>query len=146
MTADATRIANVLSDYCFFVDRLDVETVIDLFTEDARFDLGLGRVFTGREELRRLYERLDVYTGTSHHLTNPRIDVNGDKATARSGIYAHHRRHDGSTMSVWGVYDDELDRKGDRWLIRRRSLRASLEEGGRPDPGRDAHFERLPRG
>lgn len=146
MTADATRIANILSDYCWFVDRVDIDAVIDLFTRDARFDLGFGRVFSGRDELRRLYERLDVYTGTSHHVTNPRIDVDGDAASARSGIYAYHHRHDGSTLSLWGVYTDELVREGDRWLIRRRALRASLEEGGRPDEDRGAHFERLPRG
>lgn len=142
----ATQIANVLSDYCWFVDRVDVDAILELFTGDAEFDLGFGRTFTGRDELRRLYERLDVYTGTSHHITNPRIDVDGDSATARSGIYAYHRRHDGSTMSLWGVYTDELVRRDGRWLIRRRALRASVEEGGRPDGGRDAHFERLPRG
>jgi ketosteroid isomerase-like protein len=145
-TDDATLIANVLSDYCWFVDRLDIESVLALFATDAEFDLGLGRVFAGRDELRRLYERLDVYSATSHHTTNPRITVDGDTATSRVGVYAHHQRHDGSRMTLWGVYLDELVRDGGRWLIGRRVLRASMVEGGRPDAGRDAQFEPLPRG
>jgi ketosteroid isomerase-like protein len=102
VSSSEVAIANLLSDYCWYVDRLDVDAVIDLFSDDAVFDLGQGRIHEGHAGLRELYRRLDVYTATSHHITNPRIDVRGDVATARSGIYAHHVRHDGTTMSLWG--------------------------------------------
>jgi ketosteroid isomerase-like protein len=145
MTSPEVAIAKLLSDYCWYVDRLEVDAVLDLFSGDAVFDLGQGRVYDGRAGLRDLYRRLDVYAATSHHITNPRIDVRGDEATARSGIHAHHVRHDGSTMTLWGVYLDELARVDGSWVITRRALRASAETGGRPEGGAATQFEVLPR-
>jgi ketosteroid isomerase-like protein len=139
-------IANLLADYCWHVDRLDVDAVVDLFTAEATFDLGLGRVHSGHDGLRSLYRRLQVYAATSHHVSNSRIVAGQETATARSGLYAHHVRHDGSTMTLWGVYTDELVRVDGRWLIDRRALRASAESGGRPEDGHPTQFEVLPRG
>jgi uncharacterized protein (TIGR02246 family) len=145
VTAEAD-IANLLADYCWYVDRLDVDGVLGLFSEDATFDLGQGRVHSGRDGLRSLYARLDVYAATSHHVSSSRIDVSGDEATARSGLYAYHVRHDGTVMSLWGVYLDDLVRVDGRWLIRSRSLRACAEAGGRPEGDHPTQFELLPRG
>lgn len=145
MIPPEVAIANLLSDYCWYVDRLDVEAVLDLFSDDAAFDLGQGRVYVGRAGLRELYRRLDVYAATSHHITNPRIDVEGDRARARSGIYAHHVRHDGTTMTLWGVYLDELVSVDGTWLVERRALRASAETGGRPEGDAPTQFTLLPR-
>jgi ketosteroid isomerase-like protein len=145
MTTARVAIANLLSDYCWYVDRLEVDAVLDLFAADAVFDLGQGRVHAGRSGLRELYRRLDVYAATSHHITNPRIDVQGDRARARSGIYAHHVRHDGTTMTLWGVYLDELVSVDGTWLIERRALRASAETGGRPEGDAATQFAVLPR-
>jgi ketosteroid isomerase-like protein len=144
LTAEV-EIANLLSDYCWYVDRLEVDSVMGLFTDDATFDLGHGRVHTGHASLRSLYDRLGVYAATSHHVSNPRIDAGTELATARSGLYAHHVRHDGSTMTLWGVYLDELVRVDGSWRISNRSLRASAESGGRPEGGQQTHFELLPR-
>lgn len=145
MTKPPVAIANLLSDYCWYVDRLEIDAVLDLFSADAVFDLGQGRVHAGRAGLRELYRRLDGYVATSHHITNPRIDVEGDRARARSGIYAHHVRHDGSTMTLWGVYLDELVSVDGTWLIERRALRASAETGGRPEGDAATQFALLPR-
>ena len=145
MPSVEVEIANLLSDYCWHVDRLEVGSVLGLFTPEAGFDLGHGRTFTGHAELRRLYQRLDVYAATSHHITNPRIDVRGERATSRAGLYAHHLRRDGSTLRLWGVYLDELVRLDDGWRISYRTLRACDEEGGRPEGDDPTHFERLPR-
>lgn len=145
MTAPEVAIANLLSDYCWFVDRLEVDSVLALFSEDAVFDLGQGRVHQGHDGLRDLFRRLDVYSATSHHITNPRIDVRGEKATARSGLYAHHVRHDGTTMTLWGVYLDELVQHDGAWCVTHRALRSSAETGGRPESGASTHFALLPR-
>jgi ketosteroid isomerase-like protein len=145
MTSDEQRIANLLADYCWHVDRRDVEAVLGLFTPDAAFDLGFGRIHRGRVELRRMYERLDAYTATSHHVAGPRIDLTGDTARVRAALYAFHRRPDNSELHLWGVYLDRLVRVGDSWLIDHRALRASAESGGIPEGGRATRFEPLPR-
>lgn len=145
MSSDEQQINNLLADYCWHVDRRDVESVVALFAPDGTFDLGFGRVHRGVRELREMYERLDVYTATSHHVTSPRIDVRADTATARSGLYAYHRRADDSELQLWGAYLDELRLVDGRWLITHRSLRASAERGGVPEDGRETRFEPLPR-
>lgn len=144
MTAEVD-IANLLADYCWYVDRLDIDAVLTLYTQDATFDLGHGRVHAGHDRLRSLYDRVQGYAATSHHVSNSRIDADGETATARSGLYAHHVRHDGSTMTLWGVYLDDLVLVDGRWLIRRRTLRAAAESGGRPEGGCPTQFELLPR-
>lgn len=143
--SDEQQITNALSDYCWYVDRRDVDAVLGLFTPDGTFDLGHGRVHRGQDSLRRLYERLDVYTATSHHLTNPHITVAGETAAVRSGLYAYHRRADSSELHLWGTYTDVFHQIDGRWLVATRSLRASAEHGGRPEGDAATHFEPLPR-
>ena len=106
---------------------------------------GTQRVHQGRESLQLLYERLDVYAATSHHITNPRIEVSGATADVRSGLYAYHRRRDHSDLHLWGIYTDEFRLVDDRWLIATRSLRSSAENGGRPEGDHSTQFEPLPR-
>lgn len=145
MTSDEQQVHHLLSDYCWYVDRRDVDAVLALFTADATFDLGHGRVHRGRDELRTMYDRLDAYTATSHHCTGTRLDLQGDTGTARSAMYAFHRRPDGSELHLWGAYLDELRREEGRWLLLRRTLRASAERGANPEPGHTTRFEHLPR-
>lgn len=146
MTSDEQQVLNLLSDYCWLVDRRDVGAVVELFTPDASFDLGLGRVHRGWDELRVLYDRLDAYVATSHHCTTPRLDLAGDAGRVRSAMYAFHRRGDLSEMHLWGAYLDEVVRTGDGWRFAARSLRASAEKGTVVEQGNPSAFEVLPRG
>lgn len=144
--ADERAITRTLYDYAHHVDRLDVDAVLSCFTPDAEFDFGFGRVFAGHEGLRRLYERLDMYRATSHHVSNVCIDVDGDTARVRSVLYAiHFRREDDSLIHAFGQYADEFVRADGRWLIHRRVFRASAELGTVPDEGRSTLYEFLPR-
>jgi ketosteroid isomerase-like protein len=144
--SDEQQVLNLVSDYCWHVDRRDVDAVVGLFLPDAVFDLGFGRAHHGREELRGMYERLDAYTATSHHCTNSRLDLDGDRGTVRSGMYAFHRRPDGSRLHLWGAYLDEVVRTPDGWRFATRVLRASAEEGALAEEGHPTRFEHLTRG
>jgi ketosteroid isomerase-like protein len=145
VTSDEQQVLNLLSDYCWHVDRREVDAVVGLFLPDAVFDLGFGRVHRGREELRGMYERLDAYTATSHHCTNSRLDLRGDRGTVRSGMYAFHRRPDGSLLHLWGAYLDEVVRTAEGWRFATRALRASAEEGSIAEDGHPTRFEHLTR-
>lgn len=146
--ADDRVIENVLSDYCDYVDRYDVDGVLSLFTRNAEYDLGFGRIFVG-EQLRAMFSRVEIYRATSHHISNIRIEVDESAgvATVRCALYAYHvRRADVSEAHVWGQYADRFVRHGGAWLIQRRALRVAHEVGTRPEDGHDSLFEYLPRG
>jgi ketosteroid isomerase-like protein len=146
VTSDEQQVLNLLSDYCWYVDRRDVDAVVGLFLPDAVFDLGFGRVHRGHDELRRMYERLGAYTSTSHHCTTPRLDLTGGSGTVRSAMYAFHRRTDGSELHLWGAYLDKVKRTADGWRFAARSLRASAERGAVVEGSNPTGFEVLPRG
>jgi ketosteroid isomerase-like protein len=140
-------IANLLSDYCDRLDRFDLDGVVALFTPDGAYDFGFGRVYAGADRLRELFSRVGVYRATSHHISNVHLSVEGDKARARSALYAYHvRAADGSEVHVWGQYADDLVRVDGRWRIARRALRVAHEKGTLPEDGRPSLYEYLPRG
>lgn len=132
-------VRDVLLDYCEHVDAGDVDAVIALFSQNSTVDYGHGRLVTGHEELRTFYgDRLiGTYAATSHHVSNMRIAIDeaGTTATARSYIYAFHRRHDGSVAHVWGRYGDRLVLEGSTWRIAHRTIRAV---GATGFPGADS--------
>lgn len=146
MNGDDRAILNCLSDYCHRIDLLDIDGVVDLFTPDGAYDFGFGRIYRGPGRLRDLFSRVEVYAATSHQVTNVRIDLQGDRATVRSSLYAFHvRAADATEVHVWGEYHDELVRSGERGLIARRALRVAHEKGTRPESGLPTLYEPLAR-
>jgi ketosteroid isomerase-like protein len=151
--ADEGAITRVLHDYCDHVDANRSDAIVALFTDDAVFDFGYGRIFTGASELSQLFLALAGYDATSHHLSNIVIDFTGpDVAECRSHVYAFHRRADtGATMHLWGRYSDTLVRRRDddptspRWAIRQRPQRAAAEAGTEPGAGVPGRWEPIPR-
>jgi len=145
-TADERAILNCLSDYCDLIDRFDLEALVGLFAPDGEYDFGFGRIYRGRDRLTELFGRVAVYRATSHHVSNVRIDLDGDRATVRSALYAYHvRSADGSEVHVWGQYLDQFAQVDGRWLIARRALRVAHEKGTRPEGGQATLYEPLPR-
>ncbi|WP_433045897.1 nuclear transport factor 2 family protein [Dactylosporangium sp. CS-033363] len=130
-------VTRVLFDYCDLVDANRQADVLELFTGNAVFDHGHGRVYRGRAELARMFRSLDDNLATSHHLSNVRVTVAGSEhARADSYVYAYHRRrlnHD--TVHLWGRYADTLVLRDGRWLFASRALLAAAEDGVPPDAG-----------
>ena len=66
---------------------------------------------------RSIYEKAG-YVRTSHHLTNPMVTVTGsDSQHVKTYISAWHMKPDGSIVTGVGVWEVDLARKGDGWLI-----------------------------
>jgi hypothetical protein len=81
--------------------------------------------FVGREAIAaRLAGILDQFWCTSHHLTNWLIELNGDRATAQSYVYAFHRRRsDGLPYWVSARWVDQLVRTPEEgWRFARREV------------------------
>lgn len=140
-------IADLLSAYCELVDDNDPDGIVALFAPDGVYDYGFGRVFQGHVALRELFTRIDDNAATSHHLSNVRVSLDAPgTAQARSVVYAHHVRRDGTTYELFGRYRDELIDDGTGWRFRRRSLRTAAERGTEPAEGLPSRYERFPRG
>jgi hypothetical protein len=143
-TADVT---GVLHEYCVRVDENRQRDVLDLFTDDAVYDHGHGRVYRGRSRLAELFRALDDNVATSHHLSNVTVRFPADGlAHADSYVYAYHRRRgSGDEVHLWGRYADILVRTGAAWRISRRALFAAAERGVAPDEGWSSRYQLITR-
>lgn len=109
-----------------YADRIDANDPIGsaaCFAED-----GVGHYwgeFVGREAIAaRLAGILDQFLCTSHHLTNWLIDIDGDRASAQSYVYAFHRRR-GDELPFWvsARWVDQLVRTpNEGWRFARREV------------------------
>ena len=122
---DQIAIERILVDYAAFLDGRDYAKYASLFTSDGEWRNGSGR-HQGQAAIRQMLESLLGPTGAPnranyHLITNPRVDLAGDRATATSRYLFVMRGAEGQpTPSLAGVYRDELVRQGGEWKIRRR--------------------------
>jgi ketosteroid isomerase-like protein len=138
----------VLYSYCYYVDANQVPDIVALFTEDCVFDWGHARAARGHLGIAELMSALDVWSATSHHLSNVLVTFSNDQtAAASSYIYAWHRvRATGEEQRLWGRYQDSLHRESNGWRIRERQLRSAGESGFLSPDGLPSNFERFERG
>ncbi|WP_285729817.1 nuclear transport factor 2 family protein [Nocardiopsis sp. ATB16-24] len=123
---DRSRIADTLHAYSRGVDRCDIDLLVDLFTEDARFDYGHGNITRGREALTELFKAATGrYTATNHHCsTINHLSLGEGRAETITYVYAFHENTETDLqLHVWGNYEDRLVDEGDRWRIEERRVR-----------------------
>jgi hypothetical protein len=122
---DARAIENLMIEYFDGVDRLDTYAAARVFSDDAVGDFMTGKLYHGPEKIARALGRILLqYRHTSHHITNHRAHIDGDRAKALTYIYAFHRFPDESTWHLWARHEDELVRTEEGWRISKRVLRA----------------------
>ncbi|WP_052207299.1 nuclear transport factor 2 family protein [Sinomonas humi] len=130
-TQDVLDIQDVLFAYATHLDKRTPEAMADeVFTTDVVIDLGYG-AWEGIGKATAEYRReVDLFHGTAHVLTNPRISVDGD--TAKSSVYVtawHWTRgvaegkEPNSDFVTVGVYLDRLVRTDGGWRISHRRFR-----------------------
>ncbi len=111
---------DLMTDYCYAVDQLsDVESLLDLFTEDAVLDftdIGLPAM-PGKPEFRKFYT--GVFEDMSHHthyLSNFRVEAySGDRATVRAYVQGLGRGNDGNETHVHVRYRMACVKRDDGW-------------------------------
>ncbi len=136
---DLEEIRQLFVDYGHSLDRHDFASYAQLFSEEAELLLGpLGRA-TGRAAIREQMERaMPGDPGGSYHLiTNPRITLDGDRATSEVMWSVITRGADGSpVLSMLGRHRDVLVREDGRWRFQRREGHIDVPSrypGGRPE-------------
>ncbi len=121
---DRQEISDILTDYCYALDRMDLPRLSALFTRDCLVDFGPDERLqsVGSAALAKSLERMWRWARTSHHLSNVQIQFDHDGALVKSYVHAWHERADGSTATVLGQYRDRFVREKSRWRIAERRM------------------------
>ena len=130
---DRQAIAEVLARYCDALDRMDLDALAALFTDDCAVSYGPDEKLRSRGSaaLRTSLERMWRWKRTSHHLSNVIVEFDdADHARAKSYVLAWHERTDGTTATVFGQYRDRLVREGGRWRIAARRMLMNGSDAG----------------
>jgi 3-phenylpropionate/cinnamic acid dioxygenase small subunit len=121
------EIIDLIHRYSYCVDHRLYDEVVELFIDDCVVDYGPAvPPVRSRARLRRMFEHPEGgFAATSHHNANVLVTFEDlDHASARTSVYAWHRRTDGSTPCLWGYYHDSVVRLPEGWRIAERQLRA----------------------
>lgn len=124
---DKLAIRRLLVDYAATQDARDYAAYADLFASDGEWVNG-DLVYEGPEDIQQMLVDLygeppEDYVNTENfHITyNPRIDVDGDRATATSRHLLIMRGEGGQPIPrLAGRYEDELVREDGEWKFQRR--------------------------
>ena len=124
MSDDHTEITRRLYEYAYGIDLRDWELYRSIFADGVTADFSS---YNGREVrtvsaddwvagLLPLFTGLDA---TQHSMSNPLVDVDGDRARCRMYMQAAHFLNDwpDPEFTIGGYYDDQLVLTDDGWRI-----------------------------
>lgn len=135
---DRADITDVLVRYATGIDRRDWDLFRTIWTDDvdANYGRGIGH-FRSADEITDFMSASHAVMGSTwHRLSNFSIEVDGDRARARTYVHAVlnvDREDPERWMDVIGHYDDELVRAPDGWRIAHRRVARARMVGSRPD-------------
>lgn len=119
--ADRAAITELLIDYVSAIDRRDFDRVASVFTADATLDYSSpgGPIGGITEVVGWLETMLSAVTFTQHLLTNIRVELAGDTATAHGQLLNPLLIAGDETQLhlLGGSYRDGLRRTADGWRI-----------------------------
>ena len=137
---DRIQIEDLLTRYYYDLSRGEDHALAEYFTEDALLDVD-GTIARGHDEIAALYQRPDSEADSApaaprpyNHmlLTNPVIEVEGDRATAHVIWTGVINEGVGKPPRLYeqGREDTELVKRDGKWLISRRYISS---DSGLPD-------------
>lgn len=133
--ADRIALQDVMTTYAAAVDDRDYELYRSIFTEDVHI-VGFGQ--TEFDNLDDWFEwwkpAIDNYGPTQHMLSPMLATIDGDSASTRSDVRAHHYLKDkpDTTVTLWATYKTDMVRRESGWKICRHEL---IVRGSRTQTG-----------
>lgn len=123
---EEARIERVLVRYASALDERDWAALDEVFVAEASaLYHGIGS-YSGREAIVATVRQALAPCGrTQHLLGNVRITLAGAQASAKcylQAIHAGQGAYQGQTLTVWGEYRDQLEKRPEGWRIVHREL------------------------
>ena len=125
---DYQQIQNLISRYCFVVDRGSAEEIAAMFWNDATLRFGRRSRNEGAEGIRAglrkwIGKMRDPVVGLRHLAHAPAIEIEGNRATAETYYDADgHSRKRRRPIHLRGVYRDRLEKRGGEWRFAERHI------------------------
>jgi len=121
---DELAIKRIITEYAVRLDARDLDGYIDLFAKDGAWQIG-DTIRRGHDEIRAMllptYGNLDIepYGYERYRIvSNMQVDIDGDRATARSRHLSIMRGENGSPRpTLGGLYEDQFIRENGQWKI-----------------------------
>jgi hypothetical protein len=129
---DVEQIGQLLREYGVRLDARDFRGYSELFADEGEWIGGFGRAQGPAAILALMEKNMPARPGERglgglHMFSNPRIDVNGDRATAVIKWAFIRPDKDNRPMLVYlGHYDDTLIRERGQWKFLRRVAAADI--------------------
>ena len=121
--SDRLAVSDLLDDYARGVDTKDWALVGSVFTDDARLDYSAfgGPKGSADEVLGWIRDSVLTFPMTQHHVTNRRIEIDGDAASCSAELFAPMGMAAGegkmNILFTGGRYLDTFRRTHDGWKI-----------------------------
>ena len=126
---DRLLIRELFGTYCDSVFQGDVEAWLTNWADEGIWIL-FNKEIRGKIELRAQWEKLWSTLNKMMFFTEiGSIEINGERALARSYCREIMHWHDGSIQKVVGMYEDELIRENGEWLFIQRHYKLLADEG-----------------
>ena len=130
--SDRDEIAELVHRYCDAVTRLDPAAWASTWADDAWWDLGKGRLTTGKAAIVAYWHdaiaQMEMVVQMAH---NGSVTIDGDTASGRWYISEHVQRKSGELGILLAWYDDTYARHEGAWRFTSRKLTALYH--GPPD-------------
>jgi hypothetical protein len=92
------------------------DEVADMFVENGIWDgTPTAGYAKGREQIRQLFRNFAVMPFIVHYVSNPLIEVDGDRAAGHWHALVTATLPDGSAMWILGIYDERYVRTEEGW-------------------------------
>lgn len=105
----------------------ELEEYVDLFTDDARWEMP-GSALEGRDNLhagaveRRAAGSVGPGSNTRHVITTQAVSVDGDEATSDAYWQFWVNTATEPSVALFGTYQDRLVRTADGWKLAHRTI------------------------
>ncbi len=117
---DLQDISDLLVRYATGIDRRDWRLFRTVFTDDCQLDYGEIGTWDGVDAVTEFMEQSHGAAPTLHRMSNQAININGDRAEARTYVDMIMVVDSKSGVNAIGYYDDDIVRTDERWRIARR--------------------------